>query len=179
MKNTLKISIDDISFLSGYLHDALILKENHSVGKESETFECHIERICYEAGEKRKAFFIFPVVKYPTIKSKISFTNIINYEEKTFDEDMNTWGENHRLLEIALTETDKSELKIIPEHKEIAFQLKKDAEIFLEDISDPSNKMKVTDFSRSIFPSLNEIKKFKDRNPTLAFKRLGSLAPEA
>ena len=159
MKQIIKGKLSDIPLIGSYLHDSLITLSDKVFDEQKNDFSLILERLCYESGQKKKILLIFTVFRYPTIKSRLTFTNISESKHKFMNKKLNTWGNEHRLLEINLTKDQK--IKLTAEHLEIILFSSGKTEVILEDMSEPSEKLKVTDFSRSIFYGIDKINKLK------------------
>jgi hypothetical protein len=155
----IKTTLKNIELISSYLHDALILSTEELYDKKQKIFSINLERIYYENSRKEKFFFIVPMHKFQTIKSQLLITDVTSVSQKFVDKELNTWGEQHRLLEIELKQNNN--LLIICEHLEIMLKVINNSNIILEDTSIPSEKYKVTDLSRINFPGLEDIEKLK------------------
>ena len=141
MKQTIKGKLSDIPLIGGYLHDSLITLSSNAFDKQKNEFSLILERICYEAGQKKKILLIFTAFRYPTIQSRLTFTNISESEHKFKNKKLNTWGNEHRLIEIDLTKNQN--IKLTAEHLEIILFSSGKTEVILEDVSEPSEKLKV------------------------------------
>ncbi|MEJ2055665.1 MAG: DUF2948 family protein [Calditrichaceae bacterium] len=155
----IKTTLKNIELISSYLHDALILSTKELYDKNNKIFTLNLERVFYENGRKEKFFFIVPMHRFKTIESKLLITDVNSFSQRYIDKELNSFGEQYRLLEIELKE--KNDLRIIGEHIEIILTVTNNSNIILEDTSIPSKKYKVTDLSRTIFPGLDEIEKLK------------------
>lgn len=154
----LKASIQDIGLLCGYLHDAYFKPEEVAFDSGKNLFSMPLDRVCYERGEPGKALFIFRVIRYPWMRSRLTITGVAEMNQKWKDRGVDGPGSTQQLLEIDAK--DGKMIEIESAHLRIALAISEPVEVTLRDEALDTGR-KVLDFSKGIFYGLDEIEKLR------------------
>ncbi len=159
MNQKLRAKALDIPLLSDYLHDANISINDISYDEVSKKFKLSLQRIAYESGQEGKMLWLIPVTRYPIIESILSVLDVKKMEMKWLDGAFkDDAGYPHQLLEITL---DNSILSLSSDMFIIYLSVSDSPEIFLEDISNPSDEKQITDLATGVFFGIEEIERLK------------------